>query len=202
MSVLCGVCSQAPQKYKCPTCQLPYCSIPCYKNHKASEHSSKDAPNAAPISKSKAPAPIPPTAPKVGDFSTLADHPSMQALLTSHPTLRDDLRKVYAATFARDPSQQQDHQEQRSGGTHRGHMDRGRGFGTRGRGRGRGGRGGADTAPWTPKKGENDALYMLKGIRQGKRDGNAEGMQEFVKLVGEIYGSANIPDDEAEQHGD
>ncbi|KAF2497619.1 hypothetical protein BU16DRAFT_319881 [Lophium mytilinum] len=126
----------------------------------------------------------------------------MQALLAAHPTLRDDLRRVYAATFAPDTSQQQDHLEQHSGGTYRGQRGRGRGFGYRGRGGGRGGRGGRDTVPWTPKKGENDALYVLKGIRQGKRDGDTEGMKEFVKLVGEIYGSATIPDEETEQYGD
>lgn len=31
----CQVCSSAESKYKCPTCRLPYCSVACYRNHKA-----------------------------------------------------------------------------------------------------------------------------------------------------------------------
>eukprot|EP00250_Pteridium_aquilinum_P008490 c17990_g1_i1 orf=278-694(-) len=30
----CKVCEDANSKYKCPTCFLPYCSLPCYKRHK------------------------------------------------------------------------------------------------------------------------------------------------------------------------
>ncbi|KAI8086570.1 uncharacterized protein BX664DRAFT_336168 [Halteromyces radiatus] len=30
----CGICQVLPSKYKCSTCRLPYCSLPCYKSHK------------------------------------------------------------------------------------------------------------------------------------------------------------------------
>ncbi|KAK7393319.1 hypothetical protein VNO78_21871 [Psophocarpus tetragonolobus] len=30
----CQVCNQAPSKYKCPSCHLPYCSLLCFKKHK------------------------------------------------------------------------------------------------------------------------------------------------------------------------
>ncbi|XP_031371726.1 zinc finger HIT domain-containing protein 3-like [Punica granatum] len=30
----CQVCCQAPSKYKCPSCYLPYCSLACFKRHK------------------------------------------------------------------------------------------------------------------------------------------------------------------------
>ncbi|KAF0887517.1 hypothetical protein E2562_002246 [Oryza meyeriana var. granulata] len=30
----CDVCKEAPSKYKCPACRTPYCSVPCFKNHK------------------------------------------------------------------------------------------------------------------------------------------------------------------------
>ncbi|QCD93888.1 hypothetical protein DEO72_LG5g1964 [Vigna unguiculata] len=30
----CQVCNEAPSKYKCPSCYLPYCSLVCYKKHK------------------------------------------------------------------------------------------------------------------------------------------------------------------------
>ncbi|KAJ3166400.1 hypothetical protein HDU88_003268 [Geranomyces variabilis] len=32
---VCLVCQVAPSKYKCSTCRLPYCSLACYKVHKA-----------------------------------------------------------------------------------------------------------------------------------------------------------------------
>ncbi|XP_068239215.1 zinc finger HIT domain-containing protein 3 isoform X2 [Palaemon carinicauda] len=31
----CQVCSHAAFKYKCPSCSVKYCSVPCYKIHKA-----------------------------------------------------------------------------------------------------------------------------------------------------------------------
>jgi hypothetical protein len=30
----CQVCGDAPSKYKCPTCFIPYCSLMCFKQHK------------------------------------------------------------------------------------------------------------------------------------------------------------------------
>lgn len=32
---LCQVCHQIEKKYRCPTCQINYCSLPCYKTHKS-----------------------------------------------------------------------------------------------------------------------------------------------------------------------
>ncbi|XP_058105425.1 uncharacterized protein LOC131248919 isoform X2 [Magnolia sinica] len=31
----CEVCKEAQSKYKCPSCLIPYCSLPCFKKHKA-----------------------------------------------------------------------------------------------------------------------------------------------------------------------
>ncbi|XP_002971725.2 zinc finger HIT domain-containing protein 3 [Selaginella moellendorffii] len=31
----CGICSGAVSKYKCPGCLVPYCSLQCFKDHKA-----------------------------------------------------------------------------------------------------------------------------------------------------------------------
>ncbi|CAO2171940.1 unnamed protein product [Urochloa humidicola] len=31
----CSVCKEAPSKYKCPSCRTPYCSVICFKKHKA-----------------------------------------------------------------------------------------------------------------------------------------------------------------------
>jgi hypothetical protein len=33
-AVLCMICSSAPMKYTCSRCNAPYCSLPCYKNHR------------------------------------------------------------------------------------------------------------------------------------------------------------------------
>ena len=29
----CQICEAAPQKYKCPQCKVPYCSLGCFKKH-------------------------------------------------------------------------------------------------------------------------------------------------------------------------
>uniref|UniRef100_A0A8C4ZJ86 Zinc finger HIT domain-containing protein 3 n=1 Tax=Gadus morhua TaxID=8049 RepID=A0A8C4ZJ86_GADMO len=31
---ICNVCRDEPSKYRCPTCQIRYCSLGCYKTHK------------------------------------------------------------------------------------------------------------------------------------------------------------------------
>ncbi|XP_026278634.1 zinc finger HIT domain-containing protein 3 [Frankliniella occidentalis] len=30
----CNICNDGASKYKCPSCRIPYCSIPCWKKHK------------------------------------------------------------------------------------------------------------------------------------------------------------------------
>jgi hypothetical protein len=72
-------------------------------------------------------------------------------------------------------------------------MFRGRGTRGRGRGRGRGGRGGWNGEDreerWTPKKGDKDAMAVLKGIRDTEGDENEkEAMAQFVGLVDELFG--------------
>merc|ERR1712226_1351248 len=37
MTVLCDVCGVQKKKYKCPTCQIFYCSLVCFKTHKESQ---------------------------------------------------------------------------------------------------------------------------------------------------------------------
>eukprot|EP00092_Neocalanus_flemingeri_P029206 GFUD01031702.1.p1 GENE.GFUD01031702.1~~GFUD01031702.1.p1 ORF type:complete len:158 (-),score=32.42 GFUD01031702.1:70-543(-) len=34
MAVLCAVCEAAEKKYKCPVCEILYCSLACFKTHK------------------------------------------------------------------------------------------------------------------------------------------------------------------------
>ncbi|XP_055594709.1 zinc finger HIT domain-containing protein 3 [Uranotaenia lowii] len=33
MVIKCVVCEQNEKKYKCKTCEVPYCSLPCYRKH-------------------------------------------------------------------------------------------------------------------------------------------------------------------------
>nr|XP_029732640.1 zinc finger HIT domain-containing protein 3-like [Aedes albopictus] len=33
MVPICGVCDTNEKKYKCKTCEIPYCSLQCYKKH-------------------------------------------------------------------------------------------------------------------------------------------------------------------------
>jgi len=73
-----------------------------------------------------------------------------------------------------------------------------RGRGTRGRGRGRGGgrggRGGWNgheerEERWTQKKGDKDAMGVLKELRSAQARGEEkDGMVQFVGLVEELFG--------------
>jgi hypothetical protein len=110
----------------------------------------------------------------------LATNPKFKDLLKTYPTLFPTLQNVYAATI------EPDHEDE----ARRHRLARGgfRGRGSRGRGRGRGGfddRGGR----WTQKKGNEDGMKMLKGLRDGKSgDKEKEGMVAFARLVEEVFG--------------
>ncbi|KAH7075903.1 hypothetical protein BKA63DRAFT_565949 [Paraphoma chrysanthemicola] len=182
--ILCGVCNTEPKKYKCPTCALPYCSLSCFKTHKATHNE----PTTAPLSTNEIvvlpqpppPAPIPRYLKKRIDFSTLATSPKFQDLLKTYPTLLPTLQRVYATTIEPDPEDE----------TRRPRFNRGgfRGRGSRGRGRGRGGFDEKE-GRWTQKKGDADGMRMLKGLRDGKSgDKEKDGMAAFVQLVEEMFG--------------
>lgn len=44
--MVCGICKVSKDKYKCPKCLIPYCSLLCFKseNHKHEESESNDEP--------------------------------------------------------------------------------------------------------------------------------------------------------------
>ena len=46
--VQCGVCHEAEQKYKCPKCYSPYCSLPCFKCHSCTPLSAPSPTNPPP----------------------------------------------------------------------------------------------------------------------------------------------------------
>ncbi|KAF2655929.1 hypothetical protein K491DRAFT_405345 [Lophiostoma macrostomum CBS 122681] len=188
--ILCGICTAAPKKYKCPNCSIPYCSLACFKHHKPS-HEGSDASSTAELQPvlPEIPQPPPPAPPprylrqKI-DFSKVSSNPKFAELLTSHPTLLTTLQRIYASTIEPDPEVPTlRHRHQRGG-------YRGRGRGDRGWRRG-GGYGGSDGPPtWTQKKGDATALKTLKGVREGKKGaGEQEAMIEFVKLVQETLQS-------------
>ncbi|KAF1925449.1 uncharacterized protein M421DRAFT_69896 [Didymella exigua CBS 183.55] len=184
--VLCGVCNSEPKKYKCKNCALPYCSVPCFKEHESTH--ANDAPtSAAPVEpeipQPPPPAPVPRYLKNKADLSVFATNPKFQELVKSYPVLLPALQRVYAATIEPD----EDDQPRRGG---RGGF---RGRGSRGRGRGRGGR--HDDAPhrWTQKQGDNDAMKMLKGYRN--REDTDEEMQAvvaYLQLVEETLGDAGV----------
>ncbi|KAF1978123.1 hypothetical protein BU23DRAFT_251811 [Bimuria novae-zelandiae CBS 107.79] len=192
---ICGICAAAPKKYKCPTCALPYCSLPCFKAHKPTHASS---PSEAVSTTEPAalvlptPAAPPPPVPKYlrakKDFSPLGADARFQELLKHHPTLLPTLQRVYAATIEPEENDAPRPRGMRGRGA-RGHW--------RGRGRGRGGWGGDDRPRWTPKRGDEDAMRMLKGLREGRRgEVEKEGIGEFVRLVGEMFGEGRKEDEE------
>ena len=91
------------------------------------------------------------------------------------------LQRVYATTIEPDPEDEARRRRARNSF---------RGRGTRGRGRGRGGFGFDNREErWTQKKGDADALRMLKDLRDGEvGDREKEGMAMFVQLVDEVFG--------------
>ncbi|KAI8934793.1 hypothetical protein NX059_008478 [Plenodomus lindquistii] len=187
--VLCGICNTEPKKYKCPTCAIPYCSLACFKPHKLTHPAvepTQPSTSAPSLPKPPPPAPTPRYLKKKTDFSTLATNPKFQDLLKTHPTLLTTLQRVYAKTIEPDPEDEA-----------RPYRQSFRGRGTRGRGRG-GRWGGHNDRPakWTQKKGDADAMGLLKGIRDGKgREKEKEGLQEFVQLVEEMFGGSDGGDE-------
>ncbi|KAI1514064.1 hypothetical protein L13192_08882 [Pyrenophora tritici-repentis] len=178
--ILCGVCATEPKN----------CSLPCFKTHKPT-HS--DPSNPPPTTTSPTlPQPAQPPTPKPRylkqrrDFSLLATNPKFQSLLKTNQALLPALQRVYAKTIRPDP---EDERRRRM-------LERNafRGRGTRGRGRGRGGgRGGWNAHDereerWTPKKGDKDAMGVLKEMRGAQASGEEkDAMELFVGLVEELF---------------
>ncbi|KAL2046772.1 hypothetical protein N7G274_000790 [Stereocaulon virgatum] len=176
----CGVCNIQSAKYKCPSCQLQYCSTQCYKPHQANH------PNNLP------PKPPPPafTNPvksyveigrpclEANPLLSLEISPDLQLLYKRFPRLHHQLRRVYEAT--NEPPA--DYTDEFSSGRHAG--DRRRGYG-RGRGRSRD-RG--IGAPWSQQKGFKAGLYLMRKLRHLKGlDG--KGLMEFSQLITRTIGN-------------
>ncbi|OAL50149.1 hypothetical protein IQ07DRAFT_567878 [Pyrenochaeta sp. DS3sAY3a] len=187
---LCGVCNTAPKKYKCPTCALPYCSLPCFKLHKPTHPPPSEASQTQPQQPQATtttlpqpqpthPAPAPPSYLKrKRDFSPLLTNPALQTLLKTQPALLPLLQRIYACTI--EPSPEDEARRRRHDTSFR-----------RGRGRGRGGRAGRardEGRKWTAKKGDADAMGVLKRVREGKgEDGEREALGEFGEVVRGLF---------------
>ncbi|KAH0612717.1 uncharacterized protein H6S33_009097 [Morchella sextelata] len=162
---LCGICNEAPSKYKCPSCEIPYCSLVCYKPHKVQHEKAKlaEPTSAAPKAAEKAQDDEPEPAPKpieTGKFASLLSSPEVQQMLAS-PSLRQHLLSVHKATLEPPPQN---------------FVPRGRG----GRGRGRGGRGGFEQTrrPWNEERAVKAGVGELKRLREDNTE-----VDEFVNLV-------------------
>jgi hypothetical protein len=202
MAITCGVCNEADSKYKCPTCELRYCSIKCYKPHKA-QHEAE-----AQLNPQTATGNAPPKQDRPGttqrtskpDLSVLASDPEFKRLLTRYPTLHSQLGAMYGLTLDPGPSEARTWSRQPLPSLDRAQHSsfRGRGRGRGARGGGRGGRGGfhveepeeRQRGMWTREKGDKEALSVMKKMRSGKADDDrAEGVREFVRLVDMRFGS-------------
>ncbi|PNS16734.1 hypothetical protein CAC42_4698 [Sphaceloma murrayae] len=176
-TVECGVCVEQPSKYRCPSCDLRYCSIPCYKKHKTQHEEENQLASEQSVQQTrpKSPQPIPGARPrlpgqaKAYDFSGFEKDPVLLDLLNKDPQLRLRLQSVFGYTLEPPPG------------------SRGGRGGFRGRGRGQSDRnfGSTHGGSWTQVKGDAEALEKLKGMRDEDGDGN---VAEFIRLVGMRFG--------------
>ncbi|KAF2404932.1 hypothetical protein EJ06DRAFT_525504 [Trichodelitschia bisporula] len=121
MATTCGVCKEASPKYKCPHCQLPYCSIKCFKEHilvhenedttpqnttKAENSSSppttkseNTSASSTTIREASSQPTAPSDSPQQNPFLALRNHPAFLPLFMKYPHLRSQLRQIYTATL-------------------------------------------------------------------------------------------------------
>ncbi|KAF2154170.1 hypothetical protein K461DRAFT_292839 [Myriangium duriaei CBS 260.36] len=185
MAADCAICFSAASKYKCPTCEIRYCSIACYKTHKPIHADNAEKPiTATPltaISTDSAPIQAPSTSqPPLRhplthkpDFSGFESDEILLDLLRKDPKLRIKLQSVYGLTLEPPPA------------TSRGGFRGGRGGRGAWRGRG-GGSGSSGGGSWTQAKGDAEALEKLAVLRGD--EGEEGGVAEFIRLVGMRFG--------------
>ncbi|KIW06309.1 uncharacterized protein PV09_02774 [Verruconis gallopava] len=159
----CEVCHDLESKYKCPQCELRYCSLNCFKLHKQLHESSTDA-NASSALRDESSAPsVQPhrtqQPAKVDPYTALEEHPNFQILFKKYPDLKSQLSRVYQATM--NPSQQ----DESSLGVQQKTRDRVRG-------------------QWTQEKGDELAAKLLAKLAK-----EHEGVKEFMALVRIVFDS-------------
>ncbi|KAF2143285.1 uncharacterized protein K452DRAFT_268675 [Aplosporella prunicola CBS 121167] len=188
MSTLCGVCTERPPKYKCPSCEIRYCSLNCFKVHKP-VHETPDDPTTdivpsseAHLSQPSAPFLASATLPQSSDdtpFNALLSNHTLQHLLQRHPGLRSQLQRIYASTL--EPSSNDVAPASHSRG------NRGYRGGYRGRGRGRGRGDGRPRGPWKQEAADKGAVRQILRVQNYEGE-SGDGMKEFVALTQKLYG--------------
>ncbi|KAF2668306.1 hypothetical protein BT63DRAFT_479718 [Microthyrium microscopicum] len=175
----CTICDKPEPKYKCPHCEIRYCSIPCFKTHISTAHDSPD-PNTTNATTDPSPAknavttntpsvaltahPSPQPRP-ISPTTTLLTDPRLIQLLTRYPTLKPTLRTIYQTTvhperLLDEHSDDSDVDEDALKRTW----------------------GGADYKRWTQERADEKALNELAEI--SKED---EGVAEFFELARIIF---------------
>lgn len=181
MAIICEICNNQPPKYKCPLCQLRYCSLDCYKEHKLA-HTHQEKHIHSPLDGASSPvlAPTTKTPEKDGNeqvqdsYTSLLRSTELEQLFVRYPQLKSQLKSIYTATL--EPSQEDQENESRR-----------RNRAGRGRGRGRGRRNTYDSpAPWTRERGLKDAMRQLRNVRRAEGQ-QGEGLREFSALVTKTY---------------
>ncbi|QIW97108.1 hypothetical protein AMS68_002626 [Peltaster fructicola] len=200
MAVLCELCNEADSKYRCPACGLRYCSIACYKPHKAQHEESKaHTADTTTIEPTQARVDRPGTTRRVQkqSFAGFEQDAEFQRLLQRYPKLQIQLQGVYALTMDPGPEEERGWNRpqlpliDRSNTAQRGGRGRGR-FMTRGRG----GRSapyeppeGRQRGRWSKEKGDLEAMFVMRKVQdESSSQEMSDGMQEFVELVRMRYG--------------
>ncbi|KAK3675076.1 hypothetical protein LTR78_005010 [Recurvomyces mirabilis] len=210
----CGVCHEQESKYKCPICELRYCSLICYRTHKLNHTDEKATVIQQAAARQRDRPGTKHRVPKV-DLTGFEDDAEFKRLMQRYPMLQAQLQVAYGLTL--EPSPEDKFSWSR--GPLLGALDPSRGRSTRGRGNDRrGGRGGRGSrggrggrhdveeaseerqrGAWTQDKGDKEALLAIKKMKTGgERDEKAEGMREFVELCQMRFGSGRADKGEAE----
>ncbi|KAK3721711.1 hypothetical protein LTR37_002876 [Vermiconidia calcicola] len=195
----CSICNTQDSKYKCPVCEIRYCSIACYKPHKQSHETTKDTVSSqAPVTTKRDRPGTTHRVPKL-DFTGFENDKDFLRLLSRYPSLKVQLQMVYGLTLEPGPDEARSWNRGPLPGFAQQHM---RG-GARGRARGRGQRGGRagrgggyesfdpeerQRGPWTQEKGDKEGLGVIKKMRESGDEEDGEGLREFIELCGIKFG--------------
>ena len=200
MAQKCGVCHIEDSKYKCPVCEIRYCSLACYRLHKPTHENESNDQSITPAQPKKDRPGTTQRVPKI-DFTGFEKDSELLRLLKRYPLLQLQLQTVYGLTLEPGPEDSRTWNKQplpplpgydapapppptRGCGSHRGRGGRGN---RRGGGRHQeDGREQREHGRWTQEKGDREASKVLAKMREGDgTDGDdvAEGVREFVELV-------------------
>ncbi|KAG9248194.1 hypothetical protein BJ878DRAFT_77295 [Calycina marina] len=180
---VCGVCNESKAKYKCPQCNLPYCSVPCHKVHQPTH------PPLEPTVRALIPAPkkaingVARAGTRAGavanPFSPLDDaYASFVNLFQQYPRLPQTLLEIERASQRpvtdAEARQQLDLLTQYT-------FEQGKGSAVKNR-------------PWDQNRGNDGGVQALRNARRvyGK---DGEGMRQYGELVLGVLHKASVDED-------